>query len=118
PTTSCSRRPSPRRSAPPWAASSAGSARSGARGADALARGRARPPPAATPEAHADPAGQRAPRPGRRQDTVLSAGVLRPPDVRLDPGGDARTLALERGRAGAVCRVHLAPEPLPVLNGR
>jgi len=59
-----------------------------------------------------DPAGQQAPCPRRRQDAVLSTGVLRRPDVRLDPGGDARALALERGGAGAVCSVHVAPEPV------
>jgi len=74
----------------------------------ASTRRRARPPPAAAPEAHADPAGQQAPCPRRRQDAVLSTGVLRRPDVRLDPGGDARALALERGGAGAVCSVHVA----------
>ena len=52
---------------------------------------------------------------GRR---VLPAGVLRSPDVCLDAGGDARAVGVERGRAGAVRRVHVAPEPVLVLNGR
>src|SRR5213596_473496 len=48
--------------------------------------------------------------------TLLPAGILRPPDVRLDASGDARALIVERGRAGAVCRVHLTPEPMSILN--
>src|SRR5205823_1812032 len=81
------------------------------------ARGRApsSPPPAA--EAAAHPTGERAPGARRGQDAPLPAGVLWSPDVRLDPGGDARALTMERGGAGAVRRVHVPPEPVCVLNG-
>src|SRR5439155_24911025 len=122
PTTSSSRGRYPRRSAPPWADSSAGSARFGRRPhplrtrANALARGRARPPTDGAPEAHAHPRGEHASRSRRRKDALLPAGILRPPDVRLDASGDARALIMERGRAGAVCRVHLPPEPMSLLN--
>src|SRR5207249_8273484 len=73
---------------------------------------------AAAAEAPAHWAGGRAPGPRCGQDAALSAGVLRSPDVRLDGGRDARAVTVERGRAGAVRRVHLAPEPMRVLNGR
>src|SRR5207249_10524512 len=82
---------------------------------DAATRGRAPSslPPAA--EAPAHPTGERAPGARRGQDAALPAGVLWSPDVRLDAGGDARALTVERGRAGAVRRVHVPPEPVRVL---
>src|SRR2546430_15547360 len=58
----------------------------------------------------------RASRARRGQDAALPAGVLRPGDVRVDASGDARAFGVERGRAGAVRRVHVPPEPVRVLN--
>src|SRR5438093_10899324 len=117
-TTPCSKSRSPPRSVPPWAGSNADSPRCGARSrTDAAPRSGAPSSPAAAAQAHAHPPGEWASRAGRRQDVALSAGILRPPDVRLDPGGDARAVGVERRRAGAVRRVHIAPEPMFVLNG-
>src|SRR5207237_9524362 len=69
---------------------------------DAPTRRRASSPPARAAQARAHPRGERAARARRREDAALPAGILRPGDVRLDAGGDARALGVERGGTGAV----------------
>src|SRR2546423_922135 len=69
-------------------------------------------------EVLARPARERTPRPRRGQAGSLPARVLRPRHARVDASGNARRFAVERGRAGAARRVHVAPEPMPVLNRR
>src|SRR5256885_15582918 len=69
-------------------------------------------------EVLARPVRERVPRPRRGQAGSLPAGVLRPRHARVDASANARRFAVERGRAGATRRVHVPPEPMPVLNGR
>src|SRR5207302_6190218 len=84
---------------------------------DARPRDRAPASTAAETQARTDPADQRAPRPGRREDAAVPARVLRRAAMRVDAGGDAGTVGVERRRARAVRRVHLTPQQVRLLNG-